>query len=195
MSFVSRSTYLIVGALGLLSTSCAQTPQEPLDQLRELEEHADPKTMNRLLEAADLEASLYTLEIDRVPIALPTTSSRDPAPAKSAFALISISADGLIRVSSGNERSVPVASDGDVLSFMAGLRSFSSGKPFVLRADKATPYRKIDAVFDAVKRVGGPGIFLLTAQDPAKKDGTEWPSVLLGGIWVPLPPWTGPPPA
>lgn len=78
-----------------------------------------------------------------------------------------------------------------MLSFAAGLASAQPSKPFLLRADSAAPYQRGDLVFDAMKRLQVDRIFLLTAQDPAQKDGSEWPSVLLGGIWLPLPPWEG----
>lgn len=105
----------------------------------------------------------FTIEVDRTQVDLPPTMIRNEVPKKSA--LISVEATGQIRVSSGEEMSVPVPSEEDVLSFAAGIVQTDPSKTFVIKADKETPYRIVDGVIDALKQAKVRDLYLLSQQE------------------------------
>ena len=102
-------------------------------------------------------------EVDKTQVYLPKTSIRLEIPKKAAY--ISVTAAGQIRVSSGEEISVPVPGPEDVLSFAAGVVASDPSKPFVLKADKDVPYRYVDRVIDALKQAKAEVIYLLSEQE------------------------------
>ena len=102
-------------------------------------------------------------EVDKTQVYLPKTSIRLEIPKKAAY--ISVTASGQIRVSSGEEISVPVPGPEDVLSFAAGVVASDPSKPFVLKADKDVPYRYVDRVIDALKQAKAEVIYLLSEQE------------------------------
>ena len=108
-------------------------------------------------------------EVDKTTVGLPTTELRFEIPKKSAY--ISIIESGQIRVSSGEEISVPVPGPEDVLSFAAGVVAMDPTKEFVLKADRDVPYRYVDRVVDALKQAKARTIFLLSQQETVD-DGT-----------------------
>jgi biopolymer transport protein ExbD len=89
-------------------------------------------------------------EVDKTQVYLPKTS---------------ITESGQIRVSSGDEISVPVPGPEDVLSFAAGVVSMDPHKSFVLKADSTVPYRYVDRVIDALKQAKAEVIYLLSEQE------------------------------
>jgi len=101
-----------------------------------------------------------TFEVDKTQVKLPATQVRTEVPEKSAF--ISITESGQIRVSSGEEISVPVPGVEDVLSFAAGVVAKDPTKAFVLKADSNVPYRYVDRVVDALKQSKAEVIYLLS---------------------------------
>lgn len=108
-------------------------------------------------------------EVDKTTVGLPATELRFEIPKKSAY--ISIIESGQIRVSSGEEISVPVPGPENVLSFAVDVVANNPGKAFVLKADKNVPYRYVDSVIDALKQARAEVIYLLSEQETL--DGAE----------------------
>lgn len=102
-------------------------------------------------------------EVDKTTVGLPATELRFEIPKKSAY--ISIIESGQIRVSSGEEISVPVPGPENVLSFAVDVVANNPGKAFVLKADKNVPYRYVDSVIDALKQARAEVIYLLSEQE------------------------------
>ena len=102
-------------------------------------------------------------EVDKTTVGLPATELRFEIPKKSAY--ISIIKSGQIRVSSGEEISVPVPGPENVLSFAVDVVANNPGKAFVLKADKDVPYRYVDSVIDALKQARAEVIYLLSEQE------------------------------
>jgi biopolymer transport protein ExbD len=103
-----------------------------------------------------------SFEVDKTQVALPQTKLRFEVPKKAAY--VSITDGGQIRVSDGEEISVPVNGVEDVLSFANETVASSPGKPFVLKADSKTPYATVDRVVDALKQAKAEVIYLLSEQ-------------------------------
>ncbi len=103
-----------------------------------------------------------TYEVDKTQLALPKTDIRLEIPKKAAY--VSIEANGVLRVSNGEETSVLVPGVEDVLSFAATIVATDPIKAFVIKADTDTPYRHVDQVLDALKRAKVEIIYLLSDQ-------------------------------
>jgi len=101
-----------------------------------------------------------TFEVDKTRVSLPETVVRMEVPKKAAY--ISVNEAGQIKVSSGDELSVPVAGSEDVLSFAANVVAKDPGKEFVIKADEDVPYRTVDGIIDALKRANVEVIYLLS---------------------------------
>jgi biopolymer transport protein ExbD len=110
-----------------------------------------------------------SFEVDKTQVALPNTAIRLEIPKDAAY--ISITETGQIRVSSGEEISVPVPGAEDVLSFAAGVVASHPGRPFVLKADRKVPYRYVDSVIDALKQSKAEVIYLLSQQETVEAPG------------------------
>jgi biopolymer transport protein ExbD len=104
-----------------------------------------------------------SFEVDKTQVLLPKTAIRLEIPKKAAF--VSITELGNIKVSDGEEISVPVNGVEDVLSFANETVASSPGKPFVLKADSKTPYATVDRVIDALKQAKVEVIYLLSEQE------------------------------
>ena len=104
-----------------------------------------------------------SFEVDKTQVALPKTELRLEIPKKSAF--VSITENGQIRVSDGEEISVPVPGPQEVLSFAADVVRRDPSKAFVLKADTNVPYRAVDEVVDALKQAKAEVIYLLSEQE------------------------------
>lgn len=104
-----------------------------------------------------------TFEVDKTRVTLPETVVRMEVPKKAAY--ISVNEAGQIKVSSGEELSVPVTGSEDVLSFAAGVVASQPGKEFVIKADSQVPYRTIDGIIDALKRARVEVIYLLSGAE------------------------------
>jgi biopolymer transport protein ExbD len=111
----------------------------------------------------------FTIEVDRTQVTLPQTFIRYEVPKKSA--LISVDPKGQIRVSSGEEMSVPVPGEEDVLSFAAGIVQTDPTKTFIIKADKDTPYRIVDGIIDALKQAKVRDVYLLSQQETVDSAG------------------------
>ncbi len=103
-----------------------------------------------------------SFQVDKTQVVLPVTTVRSEVPKKSAY--ISITEQGQIRVSSGEEISVPVPGPEDVLSFATGVVAQTPDKAFVLKADRQVPYRYVDKVIDALEQSKARVIYLLSDQ-------------------------------
>jgi biopolymer transport protein ExbD len=102
-----------------------------------------------------------TFEKDKTQVALPKTELRYEIPKIAAF--ISVTDAGQIRVTSGDEMSVPVSPD-DVVTFAANLVALDPTRPVVLKADRDVPYRSIDGIIDSLKQAKVELIYLLSEQ-------------------------------
>ncbi len=109
-------------------------------------------------------------EVDKTQVYLPKTEIRLEIPKKAAY--ISILENGQIRVSSGEEISVPVTGPEDVLSFAASVVATNPHRAFVLKADKSVPYRFVDRVIDALKQAKADVIYLLSDQETVDTTAT-----------------------
>ncbi|MEJ2084846.1 MAG: biopolymer transporter ExbD [Acidobacteriota bacterium] len=109
-------------------------------------------------------------EVDKTQVLLPRTAIRLEIPKKAAY--ISVTESGQIRVSGGEEISVPV-SQADVLSFAADVVARDPNKEFVLKADRNVPYRYVDAVIDSLKQAKATVIYLLSEQETVSSSSGE----------------------
>ena len=109
-----------------------------------------------------------SFEVDKTQVMLPKTAIRLEVPKKAAY--ISITENGQIRVSSGEEISVPVPGPEDVLSFAATVVAQDPMKEFVLKADRDVPYRYVDRVVDALKQAKAQVIYLLSQQETVDQE-------------------------
>jgi biopolymer transport protein ExbD len=112
----------------------------------------------------------FQIEVDKTQVDLPSTAIRLEVPEKSAY--VSVTEDGFIRVSSGEEISVQVPGPEEVFSFASGVISRDPSRAFVLKADRDTPYRMVDEVIDALKRANVRDVYLLSgAETRQQADG------------------------
>jgi biopolymer transport protein ExbD len=112
----------------------------------------------------------FTIEVDRTQVTLPETMIRNEVPKQSA--VISVDEKGQVRVSSGEEMSVPVPDVADVLSFAAGIVQTEPDKTFVIKADKETQYRIVDGIIDALKQAKVRDVYLLSQQETIDNSGS-----------------------
>ena len=106
-------------------------------------------------------------EVDKAQVHLPETTIREEIPRKSAY--ISVTRPGTIRVSDGEQLSVPVSHVDDVLSFAASVIASDPTKAFVVKADDSVEYRLVDRVLDQLKQARVERIFFLS--DEAAPEG------------------------
>ncbi len=104
----------------------------------------------------------FTIEVDKTQVTLPKTAIRFEVPKKAAY--VSVTQDGLIKVSTGEEISVTVNGVEDVLSFAQGVVAGDPSKSFVLKADGEVRYEVVDKVLDALKQAKVEVIYLLSEQ-------------------------------
>ncbi len=111
-----------------------------------------------------------TFEKDKTQVALPKTELRYEIPKIAAF--ISVTDAGQIRVTSGDEMSVPVSPD-DVVTFAANLVALDPTRPVVLKADRDVPYRSIDGIIDSLKQAKVELIYLLSEQKTVEEGASS----------------------
>jgi biopolymer transport protein ExbD len=108
----------------------------------------------------------YKVEVDRTKMELPDTWIRIKIPEKAAVVSIAPPAQGsIIRVSTGEEMSLPVSTDEEVVTFASTLVAQDPNKEFIIKADESVPYERVDAVLDALKQSKVKYIFLLSDQE------------------------------
>ena len=113
----------------------------------------------------------YKVEVDRTQMDLPETWIRIKIPEKAA--VISISPPDAnppltIRVSTGEEMSLPVSTDEEIVTFASTEVAQNPNKEFIVKADESVPYERVDAVLDALKQSKVKYIFLLSEQKTVK---------------------------
>ncbi len=118
-----------------------------------------------------------TFEVDKTQLVLPESQIRLEVPKKSAY--VSVTEDGTIRVSSGDEISVIVPGPEDVVSFAASVVATDPQKVFVIKADTNTRYQLVDRVIDGLKQAKAETIFLLSAAEA--RDGEDGAGGAAGG--------------
>ena len=107
----------------------------------------------------------YKVEVDRTKMQLPDTWIRVKIPEKAAVVSIAPPAEGsIIRVSTGEEMSLPVSTDEEVVTFASTLVAQDPNKEFIIKADEEVPYQNVDAVLDALKQSKVKYIYLLSDQ-------------------------------
>lgn len=110
-----------------------------------------------------------TFEVDKTQVELPRTEIRMEIPKKAAY--VSVTENGQIRVSDGEEISSLVRGPEDVLSFAAEVLASQPDKEFVLKADRGVPYESVDRVIDALKQAKARVIYLLSQQETVAQQG------------------------
>jgi biopolymer transport protein ExbD len=110
-----------------------------------------------------------TFEVDKTQLVLPESDIRLEVPKKSAY--VSVTEDGTIRVSSGEEISVVVPGPEDVVSFAASVVATDPQKVFVIKADTNTRYQLVDRVIDGLKQAKAETIFLLSSAEAVDEGG------------------------
>jgi len=115
----------------------------------------------------------YKVEVDRTKMDLPDTWIRNKVPEKAAVISISPlwdkSSPLTIRVSTGEEMSLPVSTDEEIVTFASTEVARDPNKEFIIKADEGVPYERIDAVLDALKQSKVKAIFLLSDQQTVRE--------------------------
>jgi biopolymer transport protein ExbD len=109
----------------------------------------------------------YKVEVDRTRMELPDSMVRVKIPDEEKPAVISIAprSEGFrIRVSTGEEMSLPVGTDEEVVTFASTEVARDPNKAFIIKADQEVPYERFDAVLDALKQSKVKYIYLLSDQ-------------------------------
>jgi biopolymer transport protein ExbD len=109
----------------------------------------------------------YKVEVDKTKMELPDTTVRMTIPESKKPAWISIAARSegyLIRVSTGEEMSLPIGTDEELVTFASTEVARDPEKDFIIKADQEVPYERFDAVLDALKQSKVKNIFLLSDQ-------------------------------
>lgn len=106
-----------------------------------------------------------TFEKDKTQVVLPKTELRFEIPKEVAY--ISVTSNGQIRVTDGDEMSAPVPNVDDVVTFAANLVTKYPDRPIVLKADADVPYRSVDKILDSLKQAKVATIYLLSEQRTA----------------------------
>jgi len=109
-----------------------------------------------------------TFEKDRTQVVLPKTDLRKEIEKDVAY--ISVTENGVIRVTSGEEVSTPV-DIADVVSFASNVVSQFPGRPIVIKADANVDYEKVDKVIDSLKQAKVKLIYLLSDQKTVDSGG------------------------
>jgi biopolymer transport protein ExbD len=114
----------------------------------------------------------YNTEVDRTQVKLPQTWVRTDIPKKAAVISISAPKDGeVVRVSTGEEMSLPVSTDEEVITFASTVVAQEPAKEFIIKADTGVRYERVDAVLDALKQAKVKVIFLLSEQKTVDSSG------------------------
>jgi biopolymer transport protein ExbD len=110
----------------------------------------------------------YKVEVDRTKMDLPDTWIRIKVPEKAAVISIAPPDDRTapltVRVSTGEEMSLPVSTNEEVVTFASTEVARNPNKEFIVKADEQVPYEHVDAVLDALKQSKVKFIYLLSDQ-------------------------------
>lgn len=99
---------------------------------------------------------------------LPEVWTTVPIPEKVAY--ISVRESGHIRVSNGDEMSLPISSIDELHAFLATLKRTRANLPIVVKIDRRTKYKHVDPVFAALTEEGYSQVFLLVNQKTVPMD-------------------------
>lgn len=105
----------------------------------------------------------FSLDVDKATVALPRTELRLEVPRRAA--IVSITENGQMRVSDGENASTVVSGPEDVLSFATGVIAKDPTREFALKADRAVPYKTVDRVIDVLKQARVEVVYLLSEQE------------------------------
>ena len=115
----------------------------------------------------------YKVEVDRTKMDLPDTWIRSKVPEKAAVISIAppddITAPLTVRVSTGEEMSLPVSTTEEVVTFASTEVARDPNKEFIIKADEQVPYEHVDAVLDALKQSKVKNIYLLSEQKTVRE--------------------------
>jgi biopolymer transport protein ExbD len=115
----------------------------------------------------------YKVEVDRTKMELPDTWMRIKVPEKAAVISIAppddLTAPLTVRVSTGEEMSLPVSTNEEVVTFASTEVARDPNKEFIVKADEQVPYEYVDAVLDALKQSKVKFIYLLSDQKTVEK--------------------------
>ncbi len=107
----------------------------------------------------------YKVEVVKTQMNLPETWIRKKIPEKAAVISIAPPDRGsTIRVSTGEEMALPVSTIEEVITFASTEVAKNPNREFILKADKDSPYGRVDEVLDALKQSKVKYIFLLSEQ-------------------------------
>ncbi len=109
----------------------------------------------------------YKVEVDKTKMVLPKTMIRQNVPEKAAVISIAppdASPPLVIRVSTGEEMSLPVTTDEEIVTFASNVVAQDPAKQFIVKADTNVPYERVDTVLDALKQAKVKVIYLLSEQ-------------------------------
>jgi len=104
-----------------------------------------------------------TISIDNTPVTLPVSLER--ADTAEGTAIIAMTADGLINVTSGEEHSYAIGGIGDIFSFAAVVLGDDPLRSFIVKADYNIRYEIIDSVLDQLRQAKASNVVLLTEQE------------------------------
>ena len=111
----------------------------------------------------------YKVEVDRTKMELPDTWVRTKVPEKAAVVSIAAPDDPTyplaIRVSTGEEMSLLVNTDEEVVTFASNVIAQDPNKEFIIKADTNVPYERVDMILDSLKQAKAKYIFLLSEQE------------------------------
>ena len=115
----------------------------------------------------------YKVEVDRTKMDLPDTWMRIKVPEKAAVISIAppddLTAPLTVRVSTGEEMSLPVSTNEEVVTFASTEVARDPNKEFIVKADEQVPYEYVDGVLDALKQSKVKYIYLLSEQKTVDK--------------------------
>jgi hypothetical protein len=77
-------------------------------------------------------------------------------------AVISVSREGVVRVSSGEEMALPITTPEELHQFVENIASTFPERAFVLKIDKEIPYASVDQVLAALKAAGVHDVYFHT---------------------------------
>ena len=107
-----------------------------------------------------------TFEKDKTQVVLPKTELRFEIPKEVAY--ISVTNNGYIRVTNGDDMSQPIPAE-DVVTFAGNLVATYPQRAVVLKADAEVPYRNIDKILDSLKQAKVELIYLLSEQQTVEE--------------------------
>lgn len=104
--------------------------------------------------------------IDRTPLELPQTREQQQVP--KGAAIISITRQGALRFSPGEEDTRPVADMEQLAGAFRRVVAANSLHAFVIKADRQAPYRLVDEVLERLRQAGAENVSLLSQAEPPR---------------------------